>query len=252
MTAPHEPCSDGTRRAAFRLMRDHGLASHHDILPWCGISSLSRASGVTEGQVLMLLDWVRRDRPTTEYWHAAPDQHRLTTYLPCGDVEFACLTDEEYRMATTPRPSGRVRLGPPAAPAVAPAPAPVPPSVVPAPTPAPARSGRVVLRRPEPAPVVAAPVEVAATPEPIVVIDVAPSLPDLTGHGYVCPNPSMGVGLGWRPPEPPRPTRVGLRGRVRRAYRGHDDGPEPHGPPCPLERHPLGRHAWWHVPEVRA
>lgn len=151
-------------------------------------------------------------------------------------------------MATTPRPSGRVRLGPPRAePAVAPAPAPVPPSVAPAPTPEPRRSGRVVLRRP---PVDTAPVE--ATPEPIVAVPAAPSLPDLLGPCYVGPFPRMGAGLGWRPPEPPRPARVGLRGRVHRAYRGHDDGPEPHGPPCPLERHPLGRHAWWHVPEVRA
>ena len=245
MTAPDQPCSDATRRRLFTIMRSHGVTDHHAILPWCGVGSLSRESGVTERQAAALTSWVERGRPTTEYRHLAPNQHQVVSYLEDGDIEFDLMTDEEFAMATAPRPTGRVRLGPPAATA----PTPVAPPVVPTPTPEPRRSGRVVLRRPDPAPVEAAAVEVA--PEPIVVA-AAPFLPDLMGAGYVGPSPRMGVGLGWRPPEPPRPTRVGLRGRVHRAYCGHDDGPEPHGPPCPLELHPVGRGAWWHVPDVRA
>jgi hypothetical protein len=229
-------------------MREHGVTDHHDLLPWCGVTSLSRDSGVTEGQVRMLTSWVERGRQTTEYRHGGPDHHHHTTYLADGDVEIAVLTDQEYAMATTPRPSSRVRLGPQPTP-TAPAPAPVAPPIAPVTTPEPRRSGRVVLRRP---PVEAAPEPIEAAPEPVVVVSAAPSLPDLTGAGYVGPNPRMGLGLGWRPPEPPRTLRVGIGRRAHRAYRGRDDGPEPHGPPCPLELHPVGVHAWWHVPEVRA
>ena len=153
MTALDQPCSDGTRRGAFMTFREHGIADHHTVLPWAGIRSLSRESGVTEGAVLQLIAWVREGCPRVVYDYRGPDYHSLVTFLPDGDVEFACLTDQEYRaMASSPRPIGRIRM--PSAPApvidvvvpepVAPA-VPEPTPVVP-PAPTPMRGSRPVGR----------------------------------------------------------------------------------------------------------
>ncbi len=250
MTPLDQPCSDGTRRHAFMTLREAGIADHHDLLPWAGIRSLSRDSGVTEGEVLQLVRWVRSGCPRVVYDHRGPDQHVYVRYLDGGDVEYENMTDKEHAMASQPR-VGRIRMptvapAPEPDPVVGPEPETAPTPVVPASTPT---RGRMPIGRIRMPIVKAVAPEPTASVEPIAVseifveavVEVVAALPDLCGVWYV--GPCRADGLEWRQPTPARAAPTHLRGcRPRPA---EDDGPEPYGPPCPYERHPMGDLRLW-------